>query len=117
MIRAILSFFGVIALSACQHNQTPTPAVLVDANAETLDALRTALAPAMGRTNLEFGAGDPTVSPSVAILPPKPTALETQSTAMPTLFDLYVEGDTCFAVRRGDDTEVFLPGVTCRPAD
>lgn len=116
MIRATLSFFTAIALAACQHNQAPAPAVLVDADAETLDALRTAFALVLGRANVEFGAGDPTVSPSIAVLPPKPTDLETQSAAMPTMFDLYVRGDTCFAVRRGDETEIKLANIACRPA-
>jgi len=81
-----------------------------------MTALRAALAQSMDRATIELGAGDPTVTPSVAVLPPKPTTFETQSPAMPTMFDLYIRGDDCFAMRRGDDAEIALEGVRCRPA-
>ncbi|MEM9178681.1 MAG: hypothetical protein AAGA89_03175 [Pseudomonadota bacterium] len=116
MIRATATLFSALALTACQHTTAPVPAVLVEADADSLDALRAGLAQAMDRAQIEFGAGDPTATPSVAVLPPRPTALETQSTALPTMFDLYVRGDTCFAIERGADAEIVLPGVTCRPA-
>ncbi|MEL7539421.1 MAG: hypothetical protein AAGJ51_00845 [Pseudomonadota bacterium] len=115
MIRAVLSLFGAIALTACQHHPAPQPAVLIDADAATLDAVRAGLAPTMGRANIEFGAGDPTVSPSIAVLPPKPSALETQSVAMPTLFNLYMKGATCVAIREGTEEEIILQNVACRP--
>lgn len=115
--RGVFSLLSVLALAACQHAQSASPAVLQDTEVSTLDALRSALGEAIGQTAVELGAGDPTVTPSVAILPPKPSTFETQSPAMPTMFDLYVRGDNCFAIRRGDDAEIALIGVRCRPAN
>ena len=115
-MRVVSALLGALALTACQHTQTVTPAVLADAETSTMDALRASLASAMGRAEIEFGAGDPTMTPSVAVLPPKPSSFETQSPAMPTLFELYMRGETCFAIRQGDDIEIALPGVPCRVA-
>lgn len=81
-----------------------------------MTALRAALAESMDRATIELGAGDPTVTPSIAVLPPKPTTFETQSPALPTMFDLYMRENYCFAMRRGDDAEIALAGVRCRPA-
>ncbi|MEM6557046.1 MAG: hypothetical protein AAF642_14300 [Pseudomonadota bacterium] len=114
MIRATAAFLNALTLAACQHTTAPEPAILVEADADSLEALRAGLAQAMNRAQIEFGAGDPTATPSVAVLPPKPTALETQSTALPTMFDLYTRGETCFAIQRGAESEIVLPGVTCR---
>ena len=114
VIRGLSSLMSVFALTACQHAQPVSPAVLQSADAETLMALRSALGQALGRAEIELGAGDPTTEPSVAVLPPKPTTFETQSPAMPTMFDLFVRGETCFAVQRGNEVEITLPGVACR---
>ena len=117
VIRALVSLLGAAALAACQHAQPTKPAVLQAADTDSLDALRAALGQAMDQAEIELGAGDPTETPSVAVLPPKPSRFETQSPAMPTLFDLYIRGETCFAVRRGEAVEIALPGVSCRPAN
>ncbi|NQY13401.1 MAG: hypothetical protein HRT81_06015 [Henriciella sp.] len=114
--RGLLYFFTALTLAACQHAPSVTPAVLQDKDIDTMTALRAALAQSMDRATIELGAGDPTVTPSIAVLPPKPTTFETQSPALPTMFDLYMRGDDCFAMRRGDGAEIALEGVRCRPA-
>ncbi|MEO1662853.1 MAG: hypothetical protein AAFR51_17830 [Pseudomonadota bacterium] len=108
-------FFGFI-LGACQHQGAPVAATLSDDSPETISALKAGLSTALGRAIIDLGAGDPTAVPSVAVLPPRPAPRETHSTAMPTLFDLYLEGDTCFAIKQGTSTRIALPDVPCKPA-
>lgn len=115
VIRFLISIGAVLAGSACQHNQGPVPAILSDDSPETLDALKADLAIAMDRARIDLGAGDPTAMPSVAVLPPRPTDLETSSPAMPVIFNLFIQDGRCFAVRDGSKTEIMLPNVTCRP--
>ncbi|MEO1322377.1 MAG: hypothetical protein AAFV59_05160 [Pseudomonadota bacterium] len=115
MIRIISLLAGTLALGACQHHSPAQPAVLADASAETLDAVKGNLAQAMNRGQIEIGAGDPTTIPSISVLPPPPSTFETQSPAMPTIFKLYVRDGLCFAIAEGTVEEVPLPGVACRP--
>lgn len=116
VVRIILSSLTAITLGACQHvDEAVVPATLADDGADSIAALKTGLAAAMERAQIELGAGDLTTSSTVSVLPPPPTTHETRSPAMPTTFTLYVRGDACFAVQEGSETEVALPGVTCRP--
>ena len=115
MNRVVYLLAGTFILGACQHSPVAQPAVLADASVETMDAVKASLAAAMDRAHIEFGAGDPTTIPSISVLPPPPSTFETQSPAMPIIFDLFVRGDFCFAVAEGSKDEVVLPGVTCRP--
>jgi len=115
IVRFIIPFLTALAISACQHNQNAVPAILADDSAETLDALKTSLAAAMDRAQIELGAGDPTAVPSVSVLPPRPTDFETRSPAMPVVFNLFVQNGRCYAVRDGSDSEIALPNVMCRP--
>ena len=114
--RTLLTGLFGIMLGACQHQTAPVPATLSDSSPETITALKTGLSSALGRAMIDLGAGDPTQVPSVAVLPPRPGALEANSTAVPTMFDLFMEGETCFAVQQGTDTRTALPGVPCKPA-
>ncbi|MEO1553984.1 MAG: hypothetical protein AAFR82_08605 [Pseudomonadota bacterium] len=116
MIRTILSLFGAVALAACQHGSGPVPAILENDSAETMAALKSSLAPAMDRAQIEFGAGDPTATSSVSVLPAQATDFETNSPAMPVIFKLFIQDGRCFAVREGSDSEIALPDVPCRPA-
>ncbi|MEM7330081.1 MAG: hypothetical protein AAF437_15165 [Pseudomonadota bacterium] len=115
VVRGFFSLASALILSACQHHAGPVPAVLADADTATVEALKSSLATAMDRAQIELGAGDPTQVPSVVVLPPKPSTFETQSPAMPTVFDLYMDGETCLAVRQGSEDKIVLDGVACRP--
>lgn len=117
MIRGLCLFAGMLALGACQHTPAAQPAVLTDTTPETLAAVKTSLAKAMNRGQIEFGAGDPTTVPSIAVLPPRPSTFETQSPAMPTIFSLFVRDGACFAVADGTDAEIPLPSGLCKPLD
>ena len=78
-------------------------------------SLKTAAASALGKARVEFGPGDLTASPQIAVLPPRAGPHETHSLALPTYFDLAIEKETCLIVRR-DTGEVFaVPDVTCKP--
>jgi len=114
IFRAALASLCALGLGACQHTDAPIPAVLADGSDETMAALKGHLADAMGTSRIELGAGDPTQTPSVSVLPPPLTDLETRSPATPTLFNLMMVGDTCYAVREGSDERIELTGVACR---
>lgn len=114
MIRLFSLLVGIFGFAACQHSPTAQPAVLSDASDETMTAVKASLATAMDRAQVELGAGDPTTAPVIAVLPPAPTTFETQSPAMPTIFNLFVRDGVCFAVAEATGDEVALPGVSCR---
>ena len=116
VVRALFTGLAGLMLAACQHQSAPAPAKLADAKPDTMKALKAGLSPALGRASFEFGAGDPTQTSSVSVLPPRPVAQEGNSPALPILFDLFIEGETCFAVQQGTSTRIPLPGVACRPA-
>jgi len=103
------------ALCACQTAETPRPAVLVRADAQTLEALKSALADALGVAHVELGAGDLTRTSAIPVLPSPPSPLEGRSPAMPILYDLAVRGEDCLAIARGSGEEIALRGVSCRP--
>ena len=103
-------------LAACQTvAAATTPAVLVNANNMTMTAVRAVLANAVNRATIELGPDDPTRSPVISVLPPRPGALETRSTATPIVFDLVMSDGACFAVRRASGEQFELKNVACRP--
>ncbi len=119
MTRAGLSTLLLIAaahgLSACQTMPQREPARLETADAENVEALRQALAAAVGQANAELGAGDLADLSTIAVLPPPLHPLETHSLAMPVLFDLVIEKGRCLAVHQGTGEATKLPGVRCVP--
>lgn len=111
-----LPALAVLLLGACQHQTPLVAAQLVDAPADTAQQIKVALARAVGRAEIELGAGELTGASTLTVLPPRLAPTETRSTALPTVFDVFVRGDTCVAVQRGAKVEISLPGVSCRPA-
>lgn len=101
-------------LGGCQHTPVETPAVLTDASDANISALKSALSEALGRSRVELGAGDPTVEPQVAILPPPLGTHEDRSPAKPSLFNLLMRDGICIAVETDTRAETVLTGVTCR---
>lgn len=90
------------------------PAVLESDDIETITVLKSVLAEAMGVATVELGAGDPTVTPTIAVLPPRPGLYEDRSLARPTLFDLEIRAQGCFVVRRDTGAAYELIGVRCK---
>ena len=115
--RLAAALFGSFTMaSGCQLlSSEPVPAVLADDDAETMATLKSALAEAVGRANVELGPGDLTTTSVVSVLPPPLSALETASVAMPTQFTLMLRGDTCMAVH-SETGEEFAMDVACKPA-
>lgn len=114
--RHALSFVIVaFAVSACQTAASSQPAVLTSDDAETIGALRNAIANALGVSLVEFGAGDPTREPFVSVLPPRPSTYETRSIAKPIIFDIIIGDNGCALVRQ-DTREIFdLSRRYCKP--
>lgn len=108
---------SMLAAGACQSHDGETRAVLASADAETMAAVRSVLAEAVGRATVELGPGDPTTTPTISVLPPPLSPREDRSTAAPTQFDIVLKGGTCFVVRRDTDDEYELDGVLCRAVD
>jgi hypothetical protein len=101
--------------SACQ-TAAAAPAVLTRADDATMDRLKTALAKAVGRPQIELGPGDPTQTSVLSVLPPRPGPLEDRSLAKPTIFRLEIAGKDCTAIREDTGARVPLVGVECRAA-
>jgi len=119
MNRAQLALaLGALAMAtACQSTpQQAVPAVLTDRGPETMDTLKATLASAMGKAQVELGAGDPTTTSAITVLPPPLGPMETASTAMPTQFNLMMRGDTCMVVH-GETGEEHPMDLPCRPLE
>lgn len=101
-------------IGGCQHTPHDAPAVLTDASETNISALKSALSSTLDRATIELGAGDPTVDPRIAVLPPPLSEHEDRSPARPTMFDLVIRDGTCIAIQSDTQVETSLPGVTCR---
>ncbi|MFN3212218.1 MAG: hypothetical protein ACE37M_03875 [Henriciella sp.] len=113
--RACLLSLSILSLGACQHAQTAVPAALTDAQPETMAALKSGLAAAMGRASIELGADRGQESSTVSVLPQKLSEYETRSPEKPIIFNLFVKDGICFAVQDGSESEIPLPDVSCQP--
>ncbi len=119
---AAITFAGLLGLTACSTGKTeplkpadPVAAVLVDTSDATLVKLKAALGKAVGRANIELGAGNLTEKGTISVLPPKLSPHEGRSPVMPTLFDLMVSEDGCIARNRSTGEDVALDDITCVP--
>jgi hypothetical protein len=124
-LTAAVSLAAAGALQGCIHASTPQPAVLVEADAKTLNTLRTVLAAALGRGQVVLGPEDLTTTSRFSVLPPPLGPLETRSVAIPTSFVLMTRGGLCFVqgpVENSPDGNQpaaqlrLLEGVACRQA-
>lgn len=112
------SLAAALTVAACASSASQTPAVLVSADEETMLAVAAAIAEARGVGRVEFGAGDPTATASLAVLPPRPGPKEDRSLATPTVYDIVLRGETCLLVDKETGAEISLPApVACRPLD
>ena len=101
----------------CQSYDAAVPAVLDAADSETMARVKTVLAGAVGRAQVELGPGDLTRTPSVSVLPPRPSPYECRSLAAPVLFDIVIKDARCFVVKRDGGEYYALSGVSCRPLE
>lgn len=118
MYRSIVfSALSGLVLAGCVCCAPPSddqPALLENGDAETLAELKIALGEALGRAQIEFGPWDPSVDTSLSVLPPPLSGDEGASPVLPVIFDLKLDGDTCYAVRRDTNETVSLGSLKCR---
>ncbi|MCF6329753.1 MAG: hypothetical protein L3J02_08145 [Henriciella sp.] len=95
-------------------SETKVPAVLISSDEQTLTALKSELAEAMGVASVELGPNDLTQGSVISVLPPRLGPLEGHSMAKPTQFDLMKTNSNCYIVRRGTGDVYRLSGLTCR---
>ena len=101
--------------SACQSDPMRSmPATLMPGDTRAMDVLRSAIAKEMGRTSIDLGPSDPTLNPVVSVLPIPPGPLDDKSLAMPTVFRIEVDGQSCSLVRESTGVRVVLDGVRCQ---
>lgn len=112
---AICALCAATGLMACQATGSPTPAVLVRADAESLARLKSAVAAAMGKARVDFGSADLAASPEIPVLPPRPGPFEGQSLALPTYFDLAIKDGTCVVIERSTGKAFDASEVSCKP--
>jgi len=117
---SILAGLAALIASACHTSAQaqPTPAVLKNADESSMQTLKSALAKAMNTSKVELGASDPTSSSTMSVLPKSVRGLygnDHANFALPTQFDLMMEGRHCYLLKRGTDTRIPLKGVNCRP--
>ncbi|MAP96333.1 MAG: hypothetical protein CMK07_15415 [Ponticaulis sp.] len=91
------------------------PAILLSGDTASLDKLIEHLADAMGRAEIELGAGDPTITSSVSVLPPPGGPLEGRNVSTPEIFNLSLRDGVCYASRVSKCEEIELADVTCVP--
>lgn len=115
MIRASAPLLGLM-FGACQSVAAPVPAVLLKDDPAALASLKAALVQAVGRADVQLGAGDPAESPVISVLPPRLAGFDDRSPAMPAMFRLEIEGGACFVVGEDNGSRVKLDGQVCRPA-
>lgn len=108
-----LTAVATAIVAGCQTTPSvQSPAVLSSASPDNMAKLKDGLAKAMNKNSITLGANDPTVTATVAVLPPRTGDLG-HSTVLPTLFDLVTDGQDCYAKKRGNEDLVLLPGVDC----
>ena len=117
---AAITLAGLLGLTACSTGKAepgkstePVAAVLTDTSDATMSKLKTALGKAIGRANIELGPGNLTENGIISVLPPRLSPLEGKSPAMPTLFDLMLSEDGCFARNRSTGEDVALDDIAC----
>lgn len=113
---------GLLAItgSACHTtaHADPVPAILANADDASMRALKSTLAKAMNKSKIELGASDPTQSPNISVLPKSVVGLpggDYANQALPTQFDLMMDGRNCYVVKRGTETKIKVDGIVCKP--
>jgi len=120
----VLGAVSAALIASCHTTATatPSPAVLVSADTESMEMVKTTLAKAMNKNSVKLGAGDLTQSPTISVLPPRSYAPagapqnQAGNFTLPTAFTLMMDGAECYFVKDGTDIKFLLNGVKCKPA-
>lgn len=108
---------GLFAAGGCETAEDARPAVFARFDAAEQEALRLIIAEDLGRKPVRFGAGDPTREPRLVVLPPPLGPHETNSPALPIIYDIRMGAEGCFLRREDGDARLPLTSVDCRDAD
>jgi len=116
----------VSILTACQTTAQAeaeaVPAVLKKADAATMDTVKMALAKSMGSPSVVLGTLDLTKSsvisafPKRGVMPAGAPQNHAGNFALPTRFNMMMDGRNCYMVKNGTDEKILLPGVECKAA-
>lgn len=113
----ISAVIAAYLLTGCQSLPSAAqPAVLVQADDEAIARLKSAVASALGKARVDFGAINLEASPEIPVLPPQPGPFEGQSPALPTYFDLAVRDGECIIIKRSSGEVFKADGLNCKPA-
>ena len=110
-------FFVALGLAGCQTMTAPRPAVLVSDDAASMELLKGAIGEHMGRANIDLGAGDLTAESIISVLPPRVTAMEGNSVAVPKMLQLRVRADDCYIYDEAERRSTRVRDLVCRPID
>lgn len=108
---------GLLIAASCQNVTAPRPAVLVTQDAASMALIKEAAAQHLGRAKVDIGAGDLTKQSTISVLPPRVTAMEGNSAAMPKTFQLRAREDDCYLFDEAERRATLVRGLACRPLD
>lgn len=109
-------------IAACQTTAlaAPAPAVLISDDAQSVTALKSVLAKAMQENSVRLGAVALTQRSTISVLPARAgdpyynPGFNGNNTALPTQFDMMIDAQGCYVVKRGYAKKYRLNGIACR---
>ncbi|WP_143435447.1 hypothetical protein [Henriciella aquimarina] len=105
-----------IATGACQTATGREAAVLENVDETTLSRVKAVLADAVDRPRIRLGPEDLSSSTTISVMPALPGKKTRHSSALPAVFDILTNGNSCFAVRRESGESYRLRDIACKPA-
>ena len=114
----------VSLITACQTTAQaePVPAVLLKADAETMDKVKAALAKSMGSPSVVLGTVDLTkisvisAFPKRSVMPAGAPQNQAGNFTLPTRFNMMMDDRNCYIVKNGTHEKIPLQGVKCKAA-
>lgn len=114
----LISVVGALLIAAsCQNVTTPRPAVLVNQDAASMALIKEAAAQHLGRAKVDIGAGDLTKQSTISVLPPRVTAMEGNSAAMPKTLQLRARANDCYLFDETERRATLVRELVCRAID
>ena len=105
---------GLLAVGCQSGTGRPEPALLIQGDGAAIEKLMAALEKDMSRKPIDLGPSDPTLSPVISVLPVPSGPLNDRNPALPTVFRLEFDGQTCSLFREETGLRITLAGVKCR---
>ena len=95
----------------------PRPAVLASGDAASMALLKDAISEHVGRASIDLGTGDLTTQSMISVLPPRVTAMEGNSVALPKMLQLRMRADDCYIYDEAERRATLVRDLVCRPID